>query len=119
MATTMGQEQTVTAHPLCVSYFFLSVSFLFSTFRTSARSQGEEKELTPACLPTPNPAAADFPRTFRKDIIRLVQTSNIHKHSATCYKYSKEKSDSLRTCRMRMPRALVQNSSIDTTTRHI
>ena len=87
--------------------------------RTSERSQGEEKEVTPACLPTPNPSDDEFPRNFRKDVIRLVETSNVHKHSATCYKYSKDKSDSLRTCRMRMPRALVQSSSIDTSTGQI
>ncbi|CAM4822210.1 unnamed protein product [Rotaria magnacalcarata] len=70
-----------------------------------------EKEVAPACLPTPNPSHVDFRR--------IVETSNIHKHSATCYKYSKEKPDGLKSCRMRMPRVLVKNSSIDTFTGQI
>ena len=73
----------------------------------------------PACSSTPNPASDDFPERFRKDIVRLVETSNIHKHSATCYKYSKANSTNLKTCRMRMPRALVNASSIDPATGQI
>ena len=76
-------------------------------------------EIVPACLPTPNPASIDFPERFRKDIVRLVETSNIHKHSETCYKYSKVNSTGLKICRMRMPRALVNASSIDPTTGQI
>src|SRR5262245_53664278 len=76
-------------------------------------------EVAPACLPTPNPALDDFPERFRKDIVRLVETSNIHKHSATCYKYSKPNSTGLKTCRMRMPRALVNASNINPTTGQI
>ncbi|CAF1357094.1 unnamed protein product, partial [Adineta steineri] len=77
------------------------------------------KEVMPACLPTPNPAHDDFQQIFRKDVIRLVETSNIHRHSATCYKYSKAKSDDKKTCRMRMPRALVEKSNIDVSTGQI
>ncbi|CAF0815681.1 unnamed protein product [Adineta steineri] len=77
------------------------------------------KEVVPACLPTPNPAHDDFQQIFRKDVIRLVETSNIHRHSATCYKYSKAKSDDKKTCRMRMPRALVEKSNIDVSTGQI
>lgn len=73
----------------------------------------------PACLLTPNPASDDFHQTFRKDVVRLVETSNIHKHSTTCYKYSKGKSDASKTCRMRMPRALVKTSNIDLSTGQI
>ncbi|CAF3333841.1 unnamed protein product, partial [Rotaria socialis] len=46
-------------------------------------------EVVPACLSTPNPDSGDFHRIFCKDVVRLVETSNIHKHSTTCYKYSK------------------------------
>ncbi|CAF1023771.1 unnamed protein product, partial [Rotaria magnacalcarata] len=46
-----------------------------------------EKEVIPACLPTPNPTHDDFQRIFRNDVVRIVETSNIHRHSATCYKY--------------------------------
>ncbi|CAF2150657.1 unnamed protein product [Rotaria magnacalcarata] len=76
-------------------------------------------EVVPACLPTPNPASGDFHRIFCKDVVRLVETSNIHKHSATCYKYSKGKSDTSKTCRMRMPRVLVKTSNIDLSTGQI
>jgi hypothetical protein len=50
---------------------------------------------------------------FRKDICQLVEAVNIHRHSATCFKYSKAKSDSTKKCRMGMPRALRTASSID------
>lgn len=61
----------------------------------------------------------DFHRIFREDIVRLVEASNIHKHSATCYKYAKDKSDRTKNCRMRMPRALINTSSIDPSTGQI
>ncbi|CAF4359899.1 unnamed protein product [Rotaria magnacalcarata] len=76
-------------------------------------------EVVPACLSTPNPTSDDFHRIFCKDVVRLVETSNIHKHSATCYKYSKGKSDTSKTCRMRMPRVLVKTSNIDLATGQI
>jgi hypothetical protein len=66
----------------------------------------------PACLPTPNPSSPNFPS-------RLVETSNIHKHSDTCYKYSKSNQDNKKICRMRMPRKLVPVSTIDPETGHI
>ncbi|CAF4416314.1 unnamed protein product [Rotaria sp. Silwood2] len=75
-----------------------------------------ENEVAPACLPTPNPVRDDFQRMFRKDIVRIVETSNIHKHSATCYKYSKAKPDDSKTCRMHMPRVLIKSSNIDVST---
>jgi hypothetical protein len=76
-------------------------------------------EVVPACLPTPNPVLGDFHRIFCKDVVRLVETSNIHKHSTTCYKYSKGKSDTSKTCRMRMPRVLVKTSNVDLSTGQI
>ncbi|CAF1563603.1 unnamed protein product, partial [Adineta ricciae] len=76
-------------------------------------------EVIPPCLPTPNPALEGFDQTFRKDAVQLVETRNIHKHFAACYKYSKGKNDSSKRCRMGMPRALVNVSNIDLTTGQI
>ncbi|CAF1328681.1 unnamed protein product [Rotaria sp. Silwood1] len=67
-------------------------------------------EVIPPCRPTPNPALEDFDQTFRKDAVQLVETCNIHKHSAACYKYSKGKNESSKICRRRMPRALVKTA---------
>jgi hypothetical protein len=75
--------------------------------------------LVPACLPTPNPSSPNFPSKFRADIVKLVETSNIHKHSDTCYKYSKSNQDNKKICRMRMPRKLEPISTIDPETGHI
>ena len=44
---------------------------------------------------------------------RLVEASNIHKHSDTCYKYWNPKRGEQKTCRMRMPRQLILMSTID------
>ena len=95
---------------------FLVFFYFYSCFKDFG---SVVKEIVPACLPTPNPASDDFLERFRKDIVRLVETSNIHKHSATCYKYSKANLTDLKTCRMRMPRALVNASRIDPTTGQI
>lgn len=81
--------------------------------------QSAAQEFIPACLSTPNPDQVDFPQAFRKDVVRIVESSNIHKHSTTCYKYAKAKSNSVKACRMRMPRALVQASNIDVSTGQI
>lgn len=91
----------------------------FPFFLFAEEIDSVQSEMVPACLPTPNPASADFHRNFRNDIVRLVETCNIHKHSATCYKYSKGKSDSSKSCRMRMPRQLVETSNIDPSTGQI
>ena len=77
---------------------------------TEQLDQGLAKQ-TPAIIPTPNPSLPHFKRLFREDIVQLVTSSNIHKHSATCYKYSKIRDNP--TCRMRMPRQLVEQSSIN------
>ena len=81
--------------------------------------QSEEQEFVPACSPTPSPDQDDFSQIFRKDIVRIVESSNIHRHSATCYKYAKKNSDSAKACRMHMPRALIQTSNIDVSTGQI
>ncbi|CAF4432459.1 unnamed protein product, partial [Rotaria magnacalcarata] len=91
-----------------------------SDIRVSIQETGPiTDEVVPACLSTPNPASDDFHRVFCEDVVRLVETSNIHKHSTTCYKYSKGKSDTSKTCRMRMPRVLVKTSNIDLSTGQI
>ncbi|CAF1625596.1 unnamed protein product [Rotaria magnacalcarata] len=91
-----------------------------SDIRVSIQETGPiTDEVVPACLSTPNPASGDSHRIFCKDVVRLVETSNIHKHSTTCYKYSKGKSDTSKTCRMRMPRVLVKTSNIDLSTGQI
>ena len=92
---------------------------MFSLTFIVEESEPMKNEITPACLPTPNPAFDDFHQNFRKDVVRLVETCNIHKHSATCYKYSKGKSDASKSCRMRMPRVLIENSNIDISTGNI
>ena len=73
----------------------------------------------PACLSAPNPTSPSFATRFQTDVVRLVETSNIHKHSDTCYKYCTKKQDGKKTCRMRMPRKLVPVSTIDPETGHI
>ena len=81
--------------------------------------QPEEQEFVPACSSTPNPDQDDFSQILRKDIVRIVESSNIHRHLATCYKYAKKNSDSAKACRMNMPHALVQTSNIDVSTGQI
>ena len=77
---------------------------------TEKLDQGLAKQ-TPAIIPTPNPSLPHFKRLFREVIVQLVTSSNIHKHSATCYRYSKIRDNP--TCRMRMPRQIVVQSSIN------
>jgi hypothetical protein len=74
----------------------------------------ETTSLPPAMMPTPNPALPDFESRFRRDVVRLVNSNNIHQHTATCYKYSKKRDNTTcPTCRMRMPRAITEQSSVD------
>ena len=77
---------------------------------TAQSDQVFEKQ-TPSIMPTPNPSLPHFKQLFKDDIVQLVTSSNIHKHSATCYKYSKIRDNP--TCRMRMPRQIVEQSSIN------
>ncbi|CAF3735229.1 unnamed protein product [Rotaria sordida] len=72
-----------------------------------------ESKVIPACLSTPNPSSPNFASRFRADIVQLVEASNIHKHSDTCYKYWNTNKDDKKSCRMRMPRTLVPVSTID------
>ncbi|CAF5027675.1 unnamed protein product, partial [Rotaria sp. Silwood1] len=78
-----------------------------------------ESKIIPACLPTPNPSSPNFASRFRADVVQLVETGNKHRHSDTCYKYSNPKQRDKKICRMRMPRKLVQISTIDPATGHI
>lgn len=78
-----------------------------------------ETNIIPACLPTPNPSSPNFASRFRADVVQLVETSNIHKHSDTCYKYWNANQGGKKTCRMRMPRKLIPISTIDPDTGHI
>ena len=77
---------------------------------TEQLDQGFAKQ-TPSIMPTPNPSLRHFKQLFKEDVVQLVTSSNIHKHSATCYKYSKIRDNP--TCRMRMPRQIVEQSSIN------
>lgn len=62
-------------------------------------------------MPTPKPSLPNFAGNFRKDVVQLVCTNNFHKHTSTCYKYSKKNGNQI--CRMRMPRRIERESSIN------
>jgi hypothetical protein len=106
-----SDQQTVTTATTTGKYDFLM--YINNLLNTSGDVLPQANEVNPTCLATPNPASRDFMQMVRKDIVQLVQTINVHKHSATCFKYSKAKTDAAKKCRMRMPRALVTTSSID------
>jgi hypothetical protein len=62
-------------------------------------------------MPTPTPSMPNFALNFKKDVLQLVNSNNIHNHTITCYKYSKKHGNN--TCRMRMPRRIENVSSIN------
>lgn len=64
------------------------------------------------CLCTPDPDDVNYEDKFKRDIVQLVKESNFHRHNATCYKYAKH-TDKNPSCRMRFPRTLIEESSID------
>jgi len=68
-------------------------------------------ELVPSMLPIPNPSASNFALDFKRDVVKLVNSNNVHNHTITCYKYSKKRDGSV--CRMRMPRKIENVSYID------
>jgi hypothetical protein len=78
-----------------------------------------QSKIVAACLPTPNPSSYNFESQFCADIVQLVESSNVHKHSNTCYKYYNANRHEKKSCRMRMPRKLVPVSTIDPDTGHI
>ena len=53
----------------------------------------------------------NFAVEFKKDIVQLVNSCNIHTYTATCYKYSKKHKNPI--CRLRMPRRIENVSSIN------
>lgn len=67
--------------------------------------------LTPSLMPTPRPSSPNFTLNFKRDVVKLVNSSNIHTHTATCYKYSKKQDNPV--CRMRMPRKIENISFIN------
>jgi hypothetical protein len=78
-----------------------------------------KSNLIPACLPTPNPSSPNFASRFRADVVQVVESGNVHKHSDTCYKYCNANRGDKKICRLRMPRKLVPVSTIDPDTGHI
>ncbi len=62
-------------------------------------------------MPTPKPSSPNFALNFKRDVVQLVNSHNIHNHTITCYKYSKKQDNPV--CRMRMPRKIENTSSID------
>ena len=60
---------------------------------------------------TPSPKLPDFTLCYKSDIVQLVNSYNVHQHTATCYKYAKKSGNPV--CRMRMPQTIIQESSID------
>ena len=50
-------------------------------------SSYNQLNLLPACSPTPNPSSSNIVSRFRADVVQLIESSNTHKHSDTCYKY--------------------------------
>ena len=68
-------------------------------------------KLTPSMMATPQPSMPNFAMKFKNDVTQLVNNNNVHKHTATCYKYSKKQDNP--TCRMRMPRKIESVSSIN------
>lgn len=77
----------------------------------SKQSDSNTTKLTPSIMPTPKPSMPNFAQDFKKDVAQLVNSSNIHHHTSTCYKYSKKHAST--TCRMRMPRQIENISSIN------
>ncbi|CAF0939412.1 unnamed protein product [Adineta steineri] len=75
--------------------------------------------LCPDCLFAPNPSSPNFSSRFRRDVVQLVETGNKHKHCDTCYKYCNKHRGDKKICRLRMPRKVVEDSTIDPETGQI
>ena len=54
----------------------------------------------------------NFDQDFQRDVYRLVNENNVHRHTSTCYKYAKSNAKKP-CCRMRMPRRIQEKSVID------
>ena len=68
-------------------------------------------ELSPSVLRVSDPFRMNFDQIKIQDIKWLVSQLNTHKHTLTCYKYSKN--IERKVCRMRMPREMFSTSAID------
>jgi hypothetical protein len=68
-------------------------------------------KLFASMLRTPDPSWMNFVEKWKEDIQQLVCQSNVHKHTSTCFKYSK--STDCKICRMRMPREMFPMTIID------
>jgi hypothetical protein len=99
MASIESKKHSRGSHKICFLYL------------DSKQSESNTTKLTPSILPTPKPSMPNFAGFFRKDVVQLVCSNNIHKHTSTCYKYSKKHGNP--TCRMRMPRRIENVSSIN------
>jgi hypothetical protein len=62
-------------------------------------------------LRSPDPSWTNFKEKKKEDIRLLVSESNVHRHTSTCYKYSKNNEHKI--CRMRMPREVFSVTTID------
>ncbi|CAF4217270.1 unnamed protein product, partial [Rotaria magnacalcarata] len=74
-------------------------------------TESNTTKLIPLIMPTPKSSMPNFALHFKNGIVQLVNSNNIHKHTITCYKYSKKYENP--TCRMRMPRRIENVSSIN------
>ena len=83
----------------------------------SNANERDSVKLAPSIMPTPKPSMPDFVLKFINDVVLLVISYNIHHHSATCYKYSKNCDHPI--CRLRMPRRTESESSINVETGEI
>lgn len=82
-----------------------------------SQSKFDTAQIMPSLRSTPQPCRPDFLSKFKKDVTLLVESNNIHKHTSTCYKYSRRQNTA--ACRMRMPRQLENTSSVDIESREI
>lgn len=84
----------------------------YSLYLDIERTEINTLNLPPSLLPTPKPSSLNFASNFKRDVVKLVTSNNIHAHTVTCYKYSKKQGNPV--CRMRMPRKIENTSFINT-----
>ena len=87
------------------------ISKICALYLDSKQSDSNTTTLMASIMPTPQPLMPNFALNFKKDVAQLVNSNNIHRHTSTCYKYSKNHGNP--TCRMRMPRRIENVSSIN------
>lgn len=64
-----------------------------------------------ACYRCPDPDEPNFEKNFEGYLTDVVLTSNIHKHTATCYKYVKDKQPKI--CRLDYGRRVYAQTTVD------